>query len=287
MRAEQEIKDTIIQFAERDERVRAVLLNGSRADPNSRPDKFSDFDVVFVVNKLKSFTSNHVWISFLGDTIISQRPDEMSIGKDKDDKSLKKFSYLLLLHDRNRVDLTLLPRIKISYMPNQDSLSVVWLDKDGLFKNLPSPANKDYYIKRPRRKEFLDVCNEFWWVSTYVAKGLARDEITYAKEMLEKVVRPMLMKMIEWKIGSENKFSVQFGTAGKYMKRYLPKKLYKKILRTYSGADIKENWKALMLMTKIFSKLSNEVAANLQFLINDAERKNVTAYLKKVRHEYK
>ncbi len=285
MRIAQEIKDQIIRFAETDERVRAVLLNGSRANPNIEPDKFSDFDIVFVVNKLRSFTSNHGWINFLGDTIVSQRPDEMIFGKSNDDRSVNKFSYLMLLYDRNRVDLTLLSKRKISAASPLDSLTVVWLDKDSLFKNLPAATNKDYLIKKPRRKEFSDVCNEFWWVSTYVAKGLARNEITYAKEMLERVVRPMFMKMIEWKIGFENKFSVQFGTAGKYMKSYLPKKLYKKILRTYSGADRKDNWKALLLMTKIFSKLSHEVGKNLKFTINTTEQKNVTAYLKKVHRE--
>lgn len=91
------------------------------------------------------------------------------------------FSYLMLFTDGNRIDLTLLPIDKLEKEFKKDSLTVVLLDKDELFTNLPNPDDRDYLIKSPIDKEFLDCCNEFWWVNTYVAKGLYRNQITYAK----------------------------------------------------------------------------------------------------------
>jgi aminoglycoside 6-adenylyltransferase len=48
MRDENEIKNQIIQFALKDNRIRAVLLNGSRANPTIIPDKYQNFDLLFV-----------------------------------------------------------------------------------------------------------------------------------------------------------------------------------------------------------------------------------------------
>jgi len=51
-----------------------------------------------------------------------------------------------------------------------------------------------------------------------VAKGLCRNDITYAKEMFEIPVRKMFMVMIEWSIGSQHDFTVSVGKAGRLMK---------------------------------------------------------------------
>ena len=55
MRSEEEILTLIINVAKTDERIRAVLLNGSRANPNITKDKFQDFDIVYIVNEIKTF----------------------------------------------------------------------------------------------------------------------------------------------------------------------------------------------------------------------------------------
>ena len=276
MRSEAEIKALIISIATNDNRIRSVLLNGSRANPSITPDRYQDFDVVFIVNNIKSFTSNHDWTNVFGEVIIRQLPNEMTIGTPDPDG----FGYLMLFTDGNRIDLTLYPSDKVrrNYWP--DSLTVCWLDKDNLFTSLPLSNDSDYFIKQPSAKEFHDTCNEFWWVSTYVAKGLLRNEITYAKEMLEVSVRPMFMKLIEWKIGTENEFSVSFGKAGKFMSRFLTSDFYAEVLKTYSDADVENNWTALFKITELFERISGEVSVRLNFQIEKSEQLNTIRYLR-------
>ena len=45
MRSKSDMKNLIFEVALKDERIRTVLLNGSRANPNIKPDKFQDFDI--------------------------------------------------------------------------------------------------------------------------------------------------------------------------------------------------------------------------------------------------
>jgi aminoglycoside 6-adenylyltransferase len=285
MRNETEIRNLITDFAQYDNRIRAVLLNGSRANPKLIPDRLQDFDIVFIVDNLKSFTSDHTWTNIFGEKIISQLPDDMTFGKDYNKEESIDFHYLMLFNDGNRIDLTLFPKENFKSDFKSDSLTILWVDKDNLFSKIPQSSDKNYHISKPTEKEFSDTCNEFWWVSTYVAKGLLRDEITYSKDMLETVVRPMFMKVIEWKVGIENDFNVSFGKAGKYMKAYLPNEFYTKVLRTYSNFETEENWKALFLLTEIFKETSNYVAQKLNFSIDRTEVQNVISYLRKQYNE--
>jgi aminoglycoside 6-adenylyltransferase len=278
MRSEEEIMATILSVAEKDERIRAVLLNGSRANPFTKKDQFQDFDIVYIVDKLDSFLSNHSWINTFGKRIILQLPDQMEIAKDESENH--SFSYLMLFKDKNRIDLTLFPIDKIEAELEPDSLTVSLLDKDNLFPNIPAPSDADYLIKKPTEKKFTDCCNEFWWVCSYVAKGLWRKEIIYAKDMLEKPVRDMFLQIIEWHIGIETGFSVSFGKSGKNMQTHLPRALYERVLSTYPNAEAEEIWRSLFIMTDIFSALAKKISAESGFEYNLHEEDNVTEYLK-------
>ena len=278
MRSPEEIKKLIIDFARSDERIRAVLLNGSRANSKISPDEYQDYDIVYVVDNIESFISDKGWTNVFGDKLIWQFPDEMVVGNEESDRA-SQFSLLMIFTDANRIDLTLLSKTGIDINNKPDSLTIVWLDKDDMFSNIDLPNDSDHLVKQPTEKEFLDTCNEFWWVCTYVAKGLVRNELTYSKAMLETVVRPMFMNVVAWYIGVETDFSVSAGKAGRFMKSLLPAGLYDDILRTYSDHIIENNWQAMFLMMDIFGKLSRYVSRKLKFKYVASEEENVIAYL--------
>ena len=286
MRSVEEIQRLVIDVAKGDDRVRAVLLNGSRANLKICPDKYQDFDIVYIVDDIASFNADMGWTNVFGDKLIWQLPDKMVVGAKHGEKN-ETISLLMLFTDGNRIDLTLVPKHKIGSNYKADSLTIVWLDKDNMFSQVGSPNDSDYLVRKPTEKEFLDTCNEFWWVSTYVAKGLVRKEIIYAKEMLETVVRPMFMHIITWYIGTKTNFSVSVGRGGKFMKDFLPPGLHNRILQTYSDHDSENNWSALLLTTNIFGELASAVADSLEYNYAMAEEKNVTAYLEQLYCEQK
>ena len=133
MRNEAEIKNLILDFAKQDDGIRAVLLNGSRANSNINPDQFQDFDIVFIVDKLGSFTTDHFWTDIFFKKIIFQLPDEMTFGDENNYQKNVSFTYIMLFQDKNRIDLTLFSKQKITSEFKLDSLTNLWLDKDKLF----------------------------------------------------------------------------------------------------------------------------------------------------------
>ncbi len=276
MRSEEEVIALILNFAKNDNRVRAVLLNGSRANPHAKKDRFRDFDITYIVTEIKSFINDHSWIDVFGDRLIVQLPKEMIIGDKGNNYS---FEYLMLFKDKNRIDLTLFPLDKIKTEFHLDSLAILLLDKDNIFEKSSPSNDKDYLILPPTEKEFIDCCNEFWWVSTYVAKGLWRNEIIYAKQMLEIPVRTMFLKIIEWYIGIEMNFTVSFGNEGRNMKDLIPGNLYDKILSTYPDSRIENIWNSLFMMTELFHDLANKIAKRMSFNYNEEEEQNINEYL--------
>ena len=278
MRTQDEVMDLILRVANGDDRIRAVLLGGSRANSDVPEDILQDFDITYVVSEMDSLLQDHNWIDVFGERLILQMPEEMTIGE----KDKHCFHYLMLFKDGVRIDLTLLPlsALETGYKPG--SLTVLLLDKDNLFEKLPTPTDADYRIKRPTEQEFRDCCNEFWWVSTYVAKGLWRHELIYAKATLENVVRLMFLKMIEWYIGAQTEFKVSLGKSGRNVKQHVSPELYQKILSTYQDSDINNTWLSLFTMTSTFSELANEVACGLGFRYNMVEEENVTGYLRSI-----
>jgi aminoglycoside 6-adenylyltransferase len=279
MRSEQEMYKLILDTAQSDDRIRAVIMNGSRANPNAPRDIFQDFDIVYIVTEVASFKKDPKWIDRFGELMIMQLPDDM---QDPPPSNDDRYAYLMQFADGNRIDLTLYSILKLNEL-DRDSLSVLLLDKDGLIEPFPPSNEGDYLPKPPTSKAFADCCNEFWWVCPYVAKGLWREEIIYAKYMLNQVVREQLMKMLAWHIGIKTQFSSNPGKYGKYYKQYLEPELWDMLLQTYSEAGYDHTWEALDIMCQLFRIVTLSVAEHFGFEYPDKEDKNVSAHLKHVR----
>ena len=273
-----DIQNKILDLASNDSRIRAVLLNGSRANPKVEADRHQDFDLLFLVEDLDTFLEDRSWLLAWGTPLVQQLPDEMELGKDPAEVKVS-FTFLTIFEEGYRIDLTLFPIEKMETHFQKDSLTVVWLDKDCVFGAIAPTSDKDYRVQKPTQRQFNEVSNEFWWCVTNVAKGLKREEITYVKDMLETVIRPVFMDMIAWNIGIQHNFSISVGKSGKFMRQYLTDSQYQKLLQTYSDASIERNWQALFLLMDLFVEQQQEVAQALNLHFNKKEARNVRHFV--------
>jgi len=279
MRTEKEMFDLILNFARNDRRVRAVGMEGSRTNVNVPRDVFQDYDISYLVTDMASFVKDHSWVDVFGERIIMQMPEAMSLIP----PSLGNwFSYLMLFADGNRIDLKLVPVEEAQLYAGSDKLLKILMDKDGLFPALPPPSDEDYRVKRPSQQLFDDCCNEFWWITTYVAKGLWRREILYANHHFEAIVRPCLLLMLEWNAGIKTDFVVSVGKNHKYLEKYTAPGEWELLLSTFRMSDYDECWESLFAAASLFRKTAKEVAEKLGFEYNEDEDWRVGLYLKNV-----
>jgi Streptomycin adenylyltransferase. len=286
VRSEKEIMNLILNFAKKDERVRAVYMNGSRTNPNIEKDIYQDYDIVYVVSETKSFLENNNWISVFGDIAIVQEPDlvDRAFGIEHDFN--RSYTWLILFKDGNRIDLGIKIKEKMLDEYSRDKLTVPLMDKDNCLPQIPPPTDEDYWVKKPTELQYISCCNEFWWCLNNVGKGIARDELPYAMWMYNVVVRDMLVKMIEWYIGINTNFSVSAGKLGKFFKKYLSSELYEMYSKTYSNAEYNNFWEAIFNACELFRTTSIIVAEYFRYTYNQIEDTNMTEYLKTIKSSY-
>jgi aminoglycoside 6-adenylyltransferase len=279
MRSEKEMLDLILNAAIEDDNIRAVVMNGSRVNPNAKRDPFQDFDVVYFVRDVEPYRRNKEFIKPFGELMILQLPEDMVDPPPENDGH---YAYLMQFLDGNRIDLSFCSADKIKTSIT-DSLTVVLLDKDHLIPAVPPPSDRDYRPQEPTAKLFDDCCNEFWWVSPYVAKGLWRDELTYSKHMLDVYVREQLMKMLFWYVGVQTGFQKSPGKNGKYLKEYLDPEIWRQLENTYADWEQEHIWDSLLAMGDLFRQTARCVAKHFAFRYPEQEDRNVTAYLQHIR----
>lgn len=276
--------DLILGVAQKDERIRAVYMTGSRANPHAPKDIFQDYDVVYVVKETAPFIKGKDWIHVFGDLLMLQEPDKndrlVNMNVDFD----RSYAYLMLFADGNRLDLRLQTKEAMLEKYGKDKLAVPLMDKDGCLPPVPPPTDAEYHVKRPTEGHYLRCCNNFWWCLQNVAKGIWRDELPYAKHMFESVVRVNLDEMVSWWIGRKHDFRVSTGKMGKYFKKYLPKPYWDMYQATYSDGNYDNFWNSVFIACKLFRTLAKEVAKAFSFTYPAGDDTNMTKYLKRVRN---
>lgn len=284
MRSEKEMYDLILSVARKDERIRAVYMNGSRTNPNVPKDIFQDFDIVYVVTDTESFINDEKWINIFGELLMLQEPDknDKAVGSEVD--LSKSYGYLMLFTDGNRIDLHIEPKETMLDTYGDDKLTVPLLDKDGILPELQRPTDADYHVKKPTEAEYDGCCNDFWWCMQNVAKGIWRDELPYSKSMFEHVIRERLDQMVSWWIGYQYDYQISVGKMGKYYKKLLPPSYWDMYEKTYSDANYDNFWEAVFVACELFRSLAKELAANLNFTYPETDDKNMMLYLKQVRN---
>lgn len=286
MRSEQQMMDLILDVARKDERIRAVYLNGSRTNPNAPKDKYQDFDVVYAVTDISPFAGDNSWLAAFGELAIMQEPSRIDLAFGHDSDPFHQHTRLMLFEDGNRIDLTVAELGPALAEYTEDSLTLPLLDKDGILPPISSPSDRDYWIKRPTEAQFQGNCNEFWWCLNNVAKGMNRDELPYVMEMFNVYVRGALMRGLDWSVGVETGFSVSTGKSGKYLKCYLSSNRYEALKRTYPDADSLHIWEAVFTACTLFSEISREIAEALGYHYLLEEERGTLRYLRSMRNEW-
>ena len=207
-RSQEQMLRLILQTA-KSLQVDAVALSGSRTDTKAPKDKFQDYDVVYIVDNLEDLISDLSWLDQFGTRIIEQHN---LIGNRR--------LYLMLFEDGNRIDLTLCPKDQIQEWVENEADFTVLEDPKGLFESY-SPRPERFWIHPASEMDFEKTCNEFWWVSAYVVKGICRKQVIYATDHLYGICQQELLKVLAWQVASD-RGAVDIGKNYKYLFNYLP-----------------------------------------------------------------
>ena len=251
MRTDQEILGLILETAKKLQ-VDAVALSGSRTDTKAPKDEFQDYDVVYVVDDLDNLTSDLAWLDQFGTRIIEQHN---ILGNRR--------LYLMLFEDGNRIDLTLCPKDHINEWVDSEAGFTVLEDKKGIFETY-SPSPQRFWISPASETDFEKTCNEFWWVSAYVVKGICRKQIIYATDHLYSICQQELLKVLAWQVASD-RGAVDIGKNYKYLFNYLPIEKEKEFSALLDFSSLDKITQTLFATMQLFHQEAQSLAQKMGF----------------------
>ena len=264
MRAETEILDLILQTAQTLQ-VEAVAISGSRTDTKAPKDEFQDYDVVYVVDDFDNLTSDLSWLDYFGKRIIEQ---EVVL----DHRRL----YLMLFEDGNRIDLTLCPKDHIQEWVDSEAGFTVLEDPEHLFE--PYSQNLERYWTSPASAiDFEKACNEFWWVSAYVVKGICRKQVIYATDHLYGICQQELLKVLSWQVASE-KGAVDIGKNYKYLFNYFPTEKEKEFSNLLDFSNLEKLTQSLFSTMQFFHQEAQAFSLKTGFHYDKATAEKMIEY---------
>ena len=238
MRTDTEMMNLILQIADTLE-VEAIALSGSRTNPQVPKDEFQDYDVVYIVENLNDLLSDLSWLDQFGMRLIEQHN---VLGHRR--------LYLMLFEDGNRIDLTLCPMESIQEWVDSEANFEVIKDDKGLFDSYISSPNR-YWTAPPTEEEFGASCNEFWWVSAYVVKGICRNQLIYATDHLYGICQQELLKLLAWQVAADKR-TLDVGKNYKYLFQHLPAEKEKEFTALLDFSDQKKITKSLLATMHFF-----------------------------------
>lgn len=197
---------------------------------------------------------------------------------------------MVLYDDGTKIDYSVWPlatmrRIRdTGRLPDEFDVGYrVILDKNGLARDLPPPTHTAHIPAPPTAREFQSLVEECWWVATYVAKFLWRDESLTAKVLLDYELKYLLVRrLLEWRIEIDHGWSVKPGFFGRGLQGHLDADTWAAFAATYVGTDRDENWAALFETIALFRRVAIEVARALGYDYPHATDARMMGYLRQI-----
>lgn len=268
-RTEEEMLALILGFARSDDRIRAVVMNGSRVNPNAGKDIFQDYDVVFFVTNVVPFREETSVVPYFGVPLLVEKVEDQVYRPGIRDG---RYTYNVQFTDGNRIDMAFLHVEMLETRPF-DSLTRVLLDKDGLIPDLPNPGEESFFIAEPTQKWYADCCDTFCFsLGSHVPKALWRRKLPLLKCHIVRL-RQDLVLMLGWYIGVTKGFKRSLGSEGKDLEEHLEPEDWREFRRAYAGSDYDDITESLQAIHRLFVRAGQTVGNHYgyQFPIQKAE----------------
>jgi aminoglycoside 6-adenylyltransferase len=160
----------------------------------------------------------------------------------------------------------------------------VLLDKDDAAVGWAAPTFSAHVPAKPSSAVYEALVEEFWWVTTYVAKALRRGELVFARGALDCDAKAnALRRMLEWRIELDQDWGLRPSAYGRGLDRPVPSDVWAELSETYGGVDAEVTWEALFRTGALFRRVAAEVGDALGYAYPQRVDQAMTSQLEAVR----
>ena len=282
-RTEEEVIETVLDFAGKDESVRAVIRT------NLFPKReFDYYNFCFVADDPEKFDGNPFENCF-GERILLYRGDRNYPELFPDNTK----AHLMVFADGTTIAINVMGKeaflARYSRERNHEN---VWIgdtyqklmDKDHMLPEIDRLDEKQtWFAETPSEETFDGTNNEFWWVLKTFAEYILRKELPSAMFYLNAAVRDLLNRMIRWHLFLRAGQPVDMGILDCNMEKLLDGELFSLYKETYPSADYEQIWKAFDAVVTLWTAIGKDVAERCGYVYPADTEKNMLGLIRSMK----
>jgi aminoglycoside 6-adenylyltransferase len=240
--------------------VRAVLVVGSRARADTPADRWSDTDLVLVVDDPGPYLASSEWLGAFGQPLLTF-VEPTAVGPFAERR--------VLFETGLEVDFALVPVAAARQMAEDPEGRAVLrrgfrvlVDKLGLEGTLRTGATPPPASGLPDQVAFAQVTHDFWYHLVWAAKKLRRGELWIATQTCNCHLNGLVVTLLAWQVKAADP-QADTWHGGRFLERWADPHALRELRLAYAGYDAADLARALWATAELFQRLERECAERL------------------------
>ncbi|MDQ3672079.1 MAG: aminoglycoside 6-adenylyltransferase [Actinomycetota bacterium] len=250
----------IAEWASEREDIRALLLVGSQARSDVPADRWSDLDLVFLVEDPKPYLEDGAWVRQFGVPVVTFLEATLD----------GHWERRVLYETGEDVDFVLFPASTVERLEASEGAAELLargyrllIDRAGIAETLERSAAK---ARRsgPTQHDLDELAGDFWYHALWTAKKLRRGEVFTAIECLDGYMKARLVTLLGWHARAVDP-SVDTWHAGRFVERWADPGALAALEKAFAHYDVRDVARALWETVDLWQGLEEETASRLGF----------------------
>ncbi|MBM2822440.1 MAG: hypothetical protein HW413_1186 [Thermoleophilia bacterium] len=253
------IEAAVAEWARERGDVRAAIVVGSRARADTPADRWSDLDIILIVDDPEPYARSAAWVSEFGTPALTFL-EETPLGQRE---------RRVLYETGEDVDLPLFPLSALERLEQSSNAAALLargyrllVDEIGLEERLRSLVASTPAPTHPTQADFEQLAADFWYHALWTAKKLRRGEVFTAIDCLDGYMKARLVTLLEWHARAVDP-SVDTWHAGRFLERWADPGALSALEKAFAHYDVRDVARALWETIDLFQGLEEETASRL------------------------
>lgn len=271
-----DIKNRIIEYADQDEDMKAVIVIGSSTREEVKADEYSDLDLIIVSENVNRWYSGE-YPNLLGDVKISFIEPTLGGGKER-----------RCIYDEDRdVDMIIFTQSQFEEALKSGVASwVMNRGYDVLYDAIAIEKEIEIYVKKGHSnpditaEEFENMLNDFYFHNIWASKKLLRGELWSAKMCVDAYLKNYLLRAIELYCYETAKKDVWHD--GRFIDKWAGEEISNELRNCFAHYEKEDVLNALKATNILFEELTRKIAVEKGYIYPDKAAKCAGTYLEKI-----
>lgn len=274
-RTYKQLEQNVAAWAQRQPKLHAVIVVGSRARTDHPADEWSDLDLILFTTDPAPYSSRYDWLTEIGDVWLAHLnytgrgdPEGLVLSADglkADFVLVAAAGSLQQMIDRSPYQFVIQRLIRV--LVEKSSIPTPLM----LSEPQPTPL--------PTSDQFHAAVQSFLWSAVRVGRELKRGELWPAKAPCDCALKERLLKMLEWHTQADHGPKRDTWHGGRFLEEWADPRAVASLADTFSTYDTADVGRALFATLGLFRWLALETSSRLGIDYPATADQHVTEWL--------